>query len=65
MGPISDDPMPKEGTTLNFGSWVYVADGSGGFTSHLTTPVAPGANTTVHNVNSDKVAEVDNYRFSI
>jgi hypothetical protein len=25
-----------QGTTFVFGSWVFVANGSGGFTSHLT-----------------------------
>ena len=47
MGPISDDPpinsmassnfdnALEKGTTLTFGSWTYVADGSGGFTNHL------------------------------
>ena len=29
--------MP-EGTTLVFGSWACIADGSGGFSSHLITP---------------------------
>ena len=29
--------MP-EGTTLVFGSWACMADGSGGFSSHLVTP---------------------------
>ena len=47
MGPISDDPpinsmassnfdnALEKGTTLTFGSWTCVADGSGGFTNHL------------------------------
>ena len=29
---------PPEGATFVFGSWVCVANGSGGFDSHLTNP---------------------------
>ena len=32
--------VPK-GTTINFGSWVCTVNGSGGYTSHLTTPEEP------------------------
>ena len=47
VGPISDDlPMNsmassnsdnilEKGMLLSFGSWIYIANGSGGFTSHL------------------------------
>ena len=27
--------IPEQGTTFLFASWLYVADGLGGFTSHL------------------------------
>jgi len=49
-GKISDDLLmdsiatfdftntPKKATTIIFGSWIYVADGLGGFTSHLAEP---------------------------
>ena len=29
---------PPQGATLVFGSWVCIANGSGGFDSHLTNP---------------------------
>ena len=32
-----------QGTTFVFGSWFYVANGSGGFNSHLTNPREPEA----------------------
>ena len=32
-----------QGTTFVFGSWVCVANGSGGFDSHLTNPREPEA----------------------
>ena len=47
MGHVSDDPLTnstaspdhngtlEKGTALTFGSWTCVADGSGGFTSHM------------------------------
>ena len=50
VGPISDDPSTnsmassnssnvlEKGTILSFGSWIYIADRSGGFTSHLVNP---------------------------
>ena len=28
----------EKGTILSFGSWIHIADGSGGFTSHLVNP---------------------------
>jgi hypothetical protein len=37
----SDYVLPK-GTIITLGSWVLVADGSGGFDSHLVDPDAPG-----------------------
>jgi len=32
-----------QGTAFVFGSWVYVANGSGGFDSHLSNPMEPEA----------------------
>ena len=40
MGGSSDANNVPEGTTLVFGSWSCMADGSGGFSSHLITPKA-------------------------
>jgi len=34
---------PPKGTTFVFGSWVCVANGLGGFDSHLTNPMEPKA----------------------
>ena len=36
---------PPQGTTFVFGSWVCVANGSGGFDSHLTNPPTLKATT--------------------
>jgi len=36
-----DIMMIDRGTTFVFGSWVCVANGSGGFDSHLTNPGEP------------------------
>ena len=40
MASFSFEPtVLDEGTTFLFGSWVCVADGSGGFNSHLADPI--------------------------
>ena len=58
MGPISDDPpinsmassnfnnALEKGTTLAFGLWIYVMDGSGSFTSHLVDAANVEPNST-------------------
>ena len=38
MAKSSDANNVPEGTALVFGSWACMADGSGGFSSHLVTP---------------------------
>jgi len=39
--PLDNNVEPAKGTTFYVGSWVFVADGSGGFDSHLIDPSAP------------------------
>ena len=43
MAPLDNNVVPAKGTTFYIGSWVFVADGSGGFDSHLIDPSAPEA----------------------
>ena len=50
--------MPK-GTTLDFGSWDSMADGSGGFSSHLVTPNSPESKTTNQSAETCMVAELN------
>ena len=33
MASLDDNPVPEKGTSLRVGSWIFVADGSGGFES--------------------------------
>ena len=33
MAPLDDNPMLEKGTSLRVGSWIFIADGSGGFES--------------------------------
>jgi hypothetical protein len=40
MAPLDDNVTPTKGTTFYVGSWVFVADGSGDFDSHLIDPSA-------------------------
>jgi len=41
MAPPDNNVVPAKGTTFYVGSWVFVADGSGGFDSHLIDPNIP------------------------
>ena len=41
MAGSSDAKNVPKGTTLVFGSWACTADGLGGFSSHLATPISP------------------------
>ena len=41
MAPLDNNVVPAKGTTFFVGSWVFVANGSGGFDSHLIDPRAP------------------------
>ena len=41
MAHLDNNIVPTEGTTFYVGSWVFVANGSGGFNSHLIDPSAP------------------------
>ena len=41
MAGSSNANNVPEGTTLGFGSWACMADGTGGFFSHLVTPDSP------------------------
>jgi hypothetical protein len=38
MASFNSGNVPEKGTILSFGSWIYVSDRSGGFTSHLVNP---------------------------
>ena len=38
--------MPPRGATFIFGSWVCIANGSGGFDSHLTNSPTPKISTS-------------------
>ena len=53
--------MPK-GTTLVFGSWACMADGSGGFSSHLVTPDSPKPKTTPQFADIHESTDLDEKR---
>jgi len=59
MAGSSDANNVPEGTTLVFGSWAYMADGSGGFSSHLVTPNSPKQKTTSQLVDIRETADLD------
>ena len=49
---------PPQDATFIFGSWVCVANGSGGFDSHLTNPPAP---KIIMSEDSNKLAESNDH----
>ena len=50
--------VPSKGTTFIFGSWICIANGSGGFDSHLTN--SPTLKVTTSE-NSNKLAGSDDH----
>ena len=59
MAGSSDANNVPEGTTLVFGSWACMADGSGGFSSHLVTPNSPKPKTSSQLANIRETADLD------
>ena len=57
-GSSDANNMPK-GTTLVFGSWACMADGSGGFSSHLVTLDSPKSKTAPQLADIRKSADLD------
>ena len=55
MAPLNDNVMPAKGTTFYVGSWVFVADGSGGFNSRQIDPSVPETSEAA------RCREVDNF----
>ena len=49
--------VPEQGTTFVFGSWVCIADGSGGFNSHLNNLQEPKT-TSAKKSNLDDLDEM-------
>ena len=72
MGRVSDDPSMnsmaspncdnalEKGTILTFGSWTYIADGSGGFTKHLEDHESVESNSTDHLPSNNSTAAMTN-----
>ena len=62
MAGSSDANNMPEGTTLVFGSWACTADGSGGFSSHLVTPISPKPKTVSQLADIRESADLDEKR---
>ena len=62
MARSSDANNVPKGTTLFFGSWACMADGSGGFSSHLVTPDLPKPKTTPQLADIRESADLDEKR---
>jgi len=55
MAPLDNNVVPAKGTTFYVGSWVFIADGLGGFNSHLIDPSVPKTSKAARR------QEVDNF----
>ena len=62
MAGSSDANNVPKGTTLFFGSWACMANGSGGFSSHLVMPDAPRPKTTTRLADIRESADLDEKR---
>ena len=47
MASLDDNSVPSEDTSFCVGSWIFVADGSGGFESFLTSQDPPGVSEAI------------------
>ena len=58
--PLPKSYHPDEGTTFVFGSWICIANGSGGFNSHLAESKGLEASSTTQHNNPDELpSELD------
>ena len=62
MAGSSNANNVPEGTTFVFGSWACMADGTGGFSSHLVTPNSPKSKTCSQLVDIRKTVDPDKKR---
>ena len=47
MASLDGIPVLEKGTSLRIGSWIFIADGSGGFESYSINQDPPGVSETV------------------
>ena len=62
MAGSSDVNDVPEGTTLVFGYWACMDDGTGGFSSHLVTPNSPKSKTCSQLADIRESADLDEKR---
>ena len=62
MAGSSNANSVPEGTTFVFGSWACMADGTGGFSSHLVTPNSPKSKTRSQFAGNRVFADLDEKR---
>ena len=55
MASLDDNPALEKGTSLRIGSWIFIADGSGGFESYSINQDPPGVSEDA------KPREVDDF----
>ena len=66
MAPLDSNAVPAKGITFYISSWVFIADGSGGFDSHLTDPSAPETSKPARHWQIDNfVDQLDEIKLSV
>ena len=63
MASLDDNPVLEKGTSLRIGSWIFIADGSGGFESCSSDRNPPEASevTSLHEFDDfiDRLEEIE------
>ena len=66
MAPLDSNAVPAKGITFYVGSWFFVANGSGGFDSHLTDPSASETSEPARHREIDNfVDQLDEIKLSV
>ena len=65
MASLIDNPVLEKGTSFHVGSWIFVADGSGGFESHSTDQDPPeDSEAAKHREFDEFINQLEEIRFS-
>ena len=62
MASLDDNPVLEKGTSLHVGSWIFVADGSGGFESYSINQDPPEVSETAKRCEFDEFIDQLHYK---
>ena len=65
MASLDDNPVLEKGTSLHVGSWIFVADGLGGFENRSINQDPPEVSETAkHHEFDEFINQLEEFRFS-